>query len=72
MTFDPIHQQLIEEEYMDRFLLRDGGGVVLSGDSTPAQLLVEEAAEDVTSLGHRAANSLQQQEPTGRELSSRL
>lgn len=40
--------------------LRDRGGVVLSGSSPSTQLFVEEAAEDMTPLGHWAANSLQE------------
>ena len=51
----------------DLVILRDGGGVVLAGGSPPAQLFVEEAAEDVTALGHEAADSLQEEVPANGE-----
>lgn len=47
-------------------LLRDRRGVVLARGSPPAQLLVEETAEDVSALAHGAAHPLQDQEPVGR------
>lgn len=45
--------------------LRDRGDVTLARRPPPAQLLVEEAAEDVTALGHGAAHSLQEDVPGG-------
>lgn len=50
-----------------RGFLRDRRDVVFAGGSPSAQLLVEEAAEDVTALAHGPAHSLQQQEPAGRK-----
>lgn len=44
-------------------LVRDIGGGALAGRSPSAQLLVKEAAEDVTPLSHRAANALQEEIP---------
>lgn len=49
-------------------LLRDRRGIVLASCSPPAQLLVEETAEDVSALAHGAAHPLQDQEPVGRKV----
>lgn len=47
--------------------LRDGRGVVFTGGSPSAQLLVEETAEDMTALAHGATDSLQDQKPVSRK-----